>query len=98
LRICPTAGFHACFISGFTFHASGFLFHDPLRHHHQENLQFCRQARDSLTETLDHLNVALDENYLSSTSYNSLRKEWESALKLLNDYIKYLATCAKGSK
>lgn len=31
------------------------------RHHHQENAQFCRQARGSLTESLDHLNVALDK-------------------------------------
>ncbi|MCK4563781.1 MAG: four helix bundle protein, partial [Verrucomicrobia bacterium] len=31
------------------------------RHHHRENMQFCRTARGSLTETLDHLIVALDD-------------------------------------
>ena len=32
------------------------------RYHFQENIQFCRQARGSLTETLDHLICAQDEN------------------------------------
>ena len=31
------------------------------RHHHKENVQFCRIARGSLTEPLEHLNVGLDE-------------------------------------
>ena len=30
------------------------------RFHFQENAQFCRQARGSLTETLDHLFCGLD--------------------------------------
>lgn len=34
------------------------------RHHHQENIQFCRQARGSLIETRDHLNTATDESLL----------------------------------
>ncbi len=35
------------------------------RYHFQENIQFCRQSRGSLYELLDHLTVALDENYIS---------------------------------
>ena len=31
------------------------------RFHHQENIQFCRQSRGSLTETMDHLITAFDE-------------------------------------
>jgi four helix bundle protein len=35
------------------------------RFHHQENIQFCRQARGSLMELIDHLSVTLDENYIT---------------------------------
>lgn len=65
------------------------------RHHHQENAQFCRTARGSLTETLDHLNTALDEEYLTEVSYSELRKILEETWKVLNGYISYLQRCAK---
>ena len=65
------------------------------RHHHQENTQFCRQARGSLSETLDHLNVALDEGYLNDEKYNILRNKLEEVWKILNGYIAYLQKCAK---
>ena len=65
------------------------------RHHHQENIQFCRIARGSLSETLEHLNVALDEAYLSENDYSTLRKELEVTWKVLNGYIAYLQRCAK---
>src|SRR5690625_2669965 len=53
------------------------------RYHYQENIQFCRQARGSLTETLDHLITALDEEYIKEDKLNKLRIEYESCLKLL---------------
>ncbi|MDB4377123.1 four helix bundle protein [Akkermansiaceae bacterium] len=65
------------------------------RHHHQENIQFCRIARGSLSETLEHLNVALDEGFLSEKDYSILRKELEVTWKVLNGYIAYLQRCAK---
>ena len=65
------------------------------RHHHQENAQFCRHARGSLTETLDHLNCALDEEYLTPDAYASLRALLEETWKVLNGYIAYLQRCAK---
>ncbi|MDF3130388.1 four helix bundle protein [Kiritimatiellaeota bacterium B1221] len=65
------------------------------RYHYKENIQFCRQARGSLTETLDHLNVALDEKYLAEESYVFLRKHYEQCLKLLNGYISYLQRCTQ---
>ena len=34
------------------------------RFHYQENIQFCRISRGSLTELQDHLSVAVDEGYL----------------------------------
>lgn len=36
------------------------------RFHYQENIQFCRQSRGSLTETMDHLITAFDEEYINS--------------------------------
>lgn len=64
------------------------------RHHHQENTQFCRTARGSLTETLDHLITALDEEYLVDAEYVGLRKQLEETWKVLNGYIAYLQRCA----
>ena len=60
------------------------------RHHNLENLQFCRIARGSLTETLEHLITAFDETYLSNEQLNSFRIQIEKTHKLLNGYIKYL--------
>ena len=34
------------------------------RYHYQENIQFCRQARGSLSETLEHLICTLYEKYI----------------------------------
>ena len=65
------------------------------RHHHQENAQFCRHARGSLTETLDHLNCALDEEYVNQADYDCLRSKLEATWKVLNGYIAYLQKCAK---
>ncbi|HOO51644.1 MAG TPA: four helix bundle protein [Alphaproteobacteria bacterium] len=65
------------------------------RHHHQENAQFCRHARGSLMETLDHLNVALEENYLKQDKYDKLREMLNNGLKILNGYISYIQRCAK---
>jgi four helix bundle protein len=64
------------------------------RHHHQENLQFCRTARGSLTETLDHLNTAQDEEYLTDEQYAVFRQLLEETWKVLNGYIAYLQKCA----
>mgnify|MGYP001384032690 FL=1 len=68
------------------------------RQHPQENLQFCRQARGSLCEVLDHLNVALDEGLLPADSYDSLRKEWTSAKAKLSGYITYLQSLSPKDK
>lgn len=65
------------------------------RHHHQENLQYCRQARGSLSECLDHLNCALDEKLIQANVYDELRKQQQDAAKILNGYIAYLQKAAK---
>jgi len=65
------------------------------RHHHQENLQYCRQSRASLSEMLDHLNVALDDEYMTNEEYDEHRRELEEVWKVLNGYIAYLKKCAE---
>jgi len=60
------------------------------RYHYQENIQFCRQARGSLYELLDHFTVALDEEYISREGFEEFQAEIFESVKLLNGYIKYL--------
>jgi four helix bundle protein len=60
------------------------------RFHHQENIQFCRTARGSLTETLDHLICANDRGYITGEQLQEYRNPYEHCLKLLNGYIAYL--------
>ena len=60
------------------------------RYHYQENIQFCRQARGSLYESLDHFIVALDERYIKQSELEEFRTEIFESVKILNGYIKYL--------
>lgn len=60
------------------------------RFHYQENIQFCRQARGSLFELVDHLTVLLDETALSKEEFEALRAEIFRVVRMLNGYIKYL--------
>ena len=60
------------------------------RYHFQENIQFCRIARGSFFELVDHLTVALDENYIDEEIYRNLKSNILEIIRLLNGYIKYL--------
>lgn len=60
------------------------------RFHYQDNIRFCILARGSLSETLDHLIIALDEKIIEENILNSFQTEYESCLRLLNGYIQYL--------
>lgn len=60
------------------------------RFHYLDNIKFCRNARGSLNETLDHLITALDEGYIVESKMKELKQEFEKVLKLLNGYIGYL--------
>lgn len=60
------------------------------RYHYQENIQFCRQARGSLTETLDHLITAFDEEYITKEVLDQFQRKLEKCLKILNGFIGYL--------
>lgn len=60
------------------------------RFHYQENIQFCRKARGSLYELLDHLNIALDEKYINENKYKKFREQIFDIIRMLNGYIRYL--------
>jgi four helix bundle protein len=51
---------------------------------------FFIQARGSVTETMDHFSVALDEAYISQNMYEEMMLLCESVFKLINGYIHYL--------
>jgi len=63
------------------------------RFHYQENIQFCRQARGSLYELVDHVIVAYDEQYIKEEEMDSYKNSIYAVIKKLNGYIKYLQKC-----
>ncbi len=60
------------------------------RYNFQGNIRFCRIARGSLYESLDHLIVAFDEGYIINEVLQNFRMNIEHLMKLLNGYISYL--------
>lgn len=60
------------------------------RFHYQENIQFCRQARGSLMELIDHLSVANDEHYITEVQYKVFRQKILHCIKVLNGYVAFL--------
>ncbi len=65
------------------------------RYHYQENIQFCRQSRDSLYELIDHLLVAEECDYIALNEILELIEEIKTTIAMLNGYIKYLKTRKK---
>ena len=60
------------------------------RYHYQENIQFCRQSGGSLYELIDHLDVAMNCNYLDDSVMQTIINDIKAAIQILNGYIKYL--------
>ena len=55
-----------------------------------DQLHFCIQARGSLSETVNHLIDAFDEEYISEETLNYYRTKAKEIERLLNGYIIYL--------
>src|SRR5215471_8640095 len=51
------------------------------RFHHQENIQFCRNSRGSLDETLEHMITAYDEKYITKDLLKEINKDYQNCLK-----------------
>jgi len=60
------------------------------RYHFKENIQCCRQSRGELHETLDHLIVAKDEEFIQESDYAEGRQLADRAIELVNGYIRFL--------
>lgn len=56
------------------------------RFHYQENIQFCRQTRGSLSELVDDLNISLDQEYFPEEQLKPLRELALEVNKQLNGY------------
>jgi len=60
------------------------------RYHYLEQIKFTLQARGSLEELIDDLNVCEDERYLPPVEVVNLKQESWRVYQLLNGYIRYL--------
>ena len=58
---------------------------------------FFIQARGSVTEVLDHITVADDEEYINDEIGAAVEKQCETVFKLINGYIAYLDRSVKKS-
>ncbi len=66
------------------------------RYHYLDQIKFMLQARGSLQELMDDLNICADEKYLSEAAVEALRQAGWNVSKLLGGYIRYLRKCKAG--
>lgn len=67
------------------------------RFHYQENIQYCRIARGSLYETLEHLMCAKDEGFVNEEQFKNTNEQILECLKILNGYVQYLKKAKKST-
>ena len=60
------------------------------RYHYLDEIKFELQARGSLAELVDDLNVCEDEHYLSPTDVTGLKEQAREVQRLINGYIRFL--------
>jgi four helix bundle protein len=68
------------------------------RYHYQEYVQYCRQARGSVYELLDHLITCAEEEYVTQSELNEWRTEIDACLVTLNGFINYLLRAKQSSR
>lgn len=66
------------------------------RFFYQENIQFCRTARGSVNEMIDHFSVAHDCEYIDMKTKEEFISMTKSCLRLINGYINYLRKAKTG--
>jgi len=67
------------------------------RFHFQESIQFCRHARGSLIELIDHFTVALDESYINESEFQIFKEKILRCNKVINGYLLYLKNAKANS-
>jgi len=60
------------------------------RYTYSDTRHFFIIARGSVTETMEHLQTALDEKYINEEQFIPLEQQFELVFKLINGYISYL--------
>lgn len=60
------------------------------RYHYLDQLKFLLQARGSVQELMDDLNVCRDEKYLASTEVEQIKESGWRVQNLINGYGRYL--------
>ena len=60
------------------------------RYHYLEQIKFDLQARGSLQELIDDLNICDDERYLPPNEVANLKQQAWRVYQILNGYIRYL--------
>jgi len=60
------------------------------RYTYTDTRHFFVQSRGSVAETIDHLTVALDENYITEEYYQEIEALCAVVFRLINGYIAYL--------
>ena len=67
------------------------------RYHYLEQLKFLFQARGSLQELIDDLNVCEDERYLPEPEVGALKEQAKEVQRLISGYARYLRDRKFGS-
>jgi four helix bundle protein len=60
------------------------------RFHYLDASKFLINARGSAGETVDHLIIAFDNNYIDNQTLENLKRDREECMKMINGYISYL--------
>ena len=60
------------------------------RFHYQEYIQYCRQARGSLYELIDHLIVAQESKLITHGDFQNYKDQINDCIAVLNGFINYL--------
>jgi four helix bundle protein len=66
------------------------------RYHYLEQLKFCLNARGSLEELIDDLNVCEDESYIPPVEIASLKEKGWRVHQILNGYMRWLRERKRG--
>lgn len=67
------------------------------RYHYLDQIKFQLQARGSLAELVDDLNVCEDEDYLPIDDVTALKDRAKEVQRLINGYIRYLRDRKSGA-
>ena len=66
------------------------------RFYYQDNIRFCYIARGSLEETLSHLVISHEMEFIPKPLFESLEQDGEKLTQLINGYISYLKRSKQG--